>query len=377
METFATIATLLYPTSFVYFLSSLFPDPLLPYTTDCLVAPICVEPIASLILLSTRAMSCTQVVVLVPDKAPKITFMVTSDRLRPSLARPSRLPIVTIRPLTAEYGVRFTDLRKGSFLPISTPAQSHLPVALKPVAQHTNIAKFISQLPSPLVERREARQARSRPWIQPSKQVAPRRTQIRTLPLVTGCKVIPAVFIELERSVAANLAWGRPVKSALGIAPPKSGPVSVGRVVVADVENVEIKGPSLTDNSGEAVNCLFKKQVSSGDVNVSKVSRWVNAEFVLSPGYTVSNTLGYRDSKSALLLPNDRSEYISGRGLKYFRRLSALNAHIKGQCASNGNCSWYWVDTHRKYFPDEPPADSFCLMCNIRRKTFLVSSRYV
>ncbi|KAJ5903947.1 hypothetical protein N7504_006330 [Penicillium tannophilum] len=319
-------------------------------------------------------MSCTQVVVSVPDKtrvqrpkAHKVILMVTSVRLRPSPARLSRLPIVTTRPLIAEIGVRFSDLRKGSGLPISTQAQQHLPVAIKPIAQHHSIAKSISQLPSPLVERREARQARSRPWIQPLKQVAPRRTQIQTLPVVAGRKVLPAGVIDLERSVAADLARGRPVKSALDIAPPKSGPVSVGRVV-ADTKNLQMKEPYLTDNSGEAFISLSKKQVLFGDVNVSEVSRWIKPEFVYSPGHvTASDTSGYKDNESALLLPNNCSEDVSGCGLKYYRRLSALTTHIKGQCASNGNCSWHWVATHRKYLPDEPPEESFRLMSNIRR----------
>ncbi|KAJ5554344.1 hypothetical protein N7513_004303 [Penicillium frequentans] len=336
MAAFASIATIFDPTSFVYFLSSfLFPDPLIRVRRP---------------------------------KAHKVTLMVTSVRLRSFLARPSRLPLVTTRPLIAEIGVRFSDLRKGSRLPISTQGQRHLPVALKPVAQHPSIAKSISQLPSPLVERREARQARSRPWIQPLKQVAPRRTQIQTLPVVAGRKVIPAGVINLERSVAANLAGACPVKSALCIVLLKSGPASVGHAVAADMKNVEMKGPSLTDNSGEAVISLSKKQVSFGDVNVSEVPRWIKPEFVYSPGHdTVSGTLGYRDNESALLLLDKCSEDISGCGFTYFRRLSALNTHINGQCASNGNCSWHWVATHRRYLPDEPPEDSFRLMSNIRR----------
>ncbi|KAJ5806298.1 uncharacterized protein N7503_003900 [Penicillium pulvis] len=320
-------------------------------------------------------MSFTQAFVLVPDKtlvrrpkAHKVTLMVTSVRLRSSLALPSRLPIVITRPLIAEIGVRFSDLRKGSRVPISTQAQRHLPVALKPVAQLPSIAKSISQLPKPLVERREARQGRSRPWIQPLKQVAPRRTQIQTLLVVAGRKVLPAGVIGLERSVAATLARGRPVKSALGIAPPKSRPVSVARVVVADVKNLEMKGPFLTDNSGEAVVSLSKKHVSFGDVNVSEVPRWIKLEFVYSPGHiAISDTLGYRGTELALLLPKYCSEDASGCGLQNSRRLSAMNAHIEGQCASNGDCSWHWVATHRRYFPDEPPEDSFQLMSNIRR----------
>lgn len=319
-------------------------------------------------------MSYTQVVVSVPDKtrvqrpkAHKVILMVTSVRLRPSPARLSRLPIVTTRPLIAEIGVRFSDLRKGSRLPISTQDQQHLPVAIKPIAQRHSIAKSISQLPLPLVERREARQARSRPWIQPRKQVAPRRTQIQAFHVVAGRKVLPAGVIDLERSVAADLARGRPVKSALDIAPTKSGPASVSRAV-ADMKNVEMKGPSLSDSSGEAANYLSKKQVSFGDVNVSEVSRWVKPEFVYSPGHVImSDTSEYRSNESALLLPNNCSKNVSGCGPKYSRRLSALNAHINGQCASNGNCSWHWVATHRKYLPDEPPEESFRLMSNIRR----------
>lgn len=374
MATFALIATLLYPTSFVYFLSSfLFPGPLVHYITDCFVTPIRVEPTVSLILLSTRAMSCTQVAALVPEqtrvrrlKAHKVILMVTSVRLRPSLA-PTRLPIVITRPLIAEIGVRFSDLREGSRLPISTQAQQHLPVATKPIPHHHSIAKSISQLPSPLVERREARQARSRPWIQPRKQVAPRRTQIQTFPVVAGRKVLPAGVIDLERSVAADLARGRPAKSALGIAPSRSGPVSVARVV-ADVKILEMNRPSLTDSSGEAANCLPKKQVSFGDMHVSEVSRWIKSEFVYSPGHVfMTDTSEYGSNESALLLPNNCSENVSGCGPKCSRRLSALNAHINGQCASNGNCSWHWVATHRKYLPDEPPEESFRLMSNIRR----------
>ncbi|KAJ5752547.1 hypothetical protein N7520_009464 [Penicillium odoratum] len=134
----------------------------------------------------------------------------------------TRHPIVTARPVTSQVGVRILDL-----------VEDRLPIrpAVSPAA--TAIARSVSQLPvASLVERREKRQSRSRPWLQQRKHVVP-PTVVQSPPVVPESATAPpptkhvsfgdVTVHEVSRWINPiytsylPIAITRPVKAATGI----------------------------------------------------------------------------------------------------------------------------------------------------------------
>ncbi|KAJ5628165.1 hypothetical protein N7490_010393 [Penicillium lividum] len=179
----------------------------------------------------------------------------------PSLTRFSRLPLANSRLVTVESGARQVDLLEGSRLPVRTArlpshVTRHPIVTARPVTSRdgvrildlvedglpirpavslaaTPIARSVSQLPvASLVERRERRQSRSRPWLQQRKHVVP-PTVVQSPPVVpeSATPPLPTKHVsfgdvtvhEVSRWINPvytsylPIAITRPVKAATGV----------------------------------------------------------------------------------------------------------------------------------------------------------------